>query len=72
MVLIDRFKLALRLYHDMGGNLTASDHADKVLKIGYLLVGELIQQTGDVLFQCAAVLQRSVAQNIEHLRVDHG
>ena len=72
MIFIDRLQLALGLHHDMGGNLAGADHADEVLKVGDFLVGELIQQAGDVGFQRPAVLQGLVAQHIEHLRIDHG
>ena len=30
------------------------------------------QKAGDMGFQCAAVLQSLVAQDVEHLRIDHG
>ena len=72
VVLVNGFQLTLGLYHDMGGDFPAADDADKVLEIGYLLICELIQQVGDVGFQRATVLQGLVAQDIEHLSVDHG
>ena len=72
MVLVDRFELALRLHNNVRGNLAGANHADEVLEVGNLLVGELVQETGDVSFQRAAVLQCLVAQDVEHLRVDHG
>ena len=65
-------QLALGLHHNMGGDFPAADDADKVLKIGYLLICELIQQAGNVGFQRATVFQSPVAQDIEHLSVDHG
>ena len=49
-------ELALRLHYDMSGNLAGANDVDKVLEVGNLLVGELIQQAGDVGFQRAAVL----------------
>ena len=55
----------------MRGDLTASDHADKVLEVGDLLIGELVQKAGDVRFQRAAVFQGLVAQDVEQLRIDH-
>ena len=62
----------LCLHHDMGGDLAAADDGNQMLEIGYLLVGELIQQAGDMLFERAAVLQGLITQDIEHLRIDHG
>ena len=48
----------------MHGNLAAPDNRDQVLKVGDFLVGKLVQQAGNVGFQCAAVFQRLVAQDV--------
>lgn len=72
VIFIDRLQLALGLHHNVGGNLTGPNHADKVLEVGDFLVGELIQQAGDVCFQSSAVLQRLIAQDVEHLGIHHG
>ena len=55
----------------MRGDLAASDHADKVLKIRDLLIGEFIQKAGNMVLQRAAVFEGLVAQDVEHLRIDH-
>ena len=55
----------------MGGNLAASDNGNQVLEVGDFLVGKLVQQAGNMGFQCAAVFQRLVAQDVEHLRINH-
>ena len=71
MIFIDRFELRLGLHHNMCRYLTASDDADDVLKVGYLLVCKLIQQTGHMDRQCSAASKRFITENIEHLGVHH-
>ena len=71
VIFIDCFELRLGLYHNVCGYLTASDDADDMLKVRYLLVCELIQQTGHMDRQCSTASKRFITEDIEHLGVHH-
>lgn len=55
----------------MRGNLAAADDADQMLEVWDFLIGKFIQQAGYMMFEPAAVFKRLVAENVEHLRIDH-
>lgn len=64
MIFIDRFELRLGLHHNVCGYLSASDNADDMLKIRYLLVCKFIQQTGHMVRQCTAASKCFLARTL--------
>ena len=56
VILINRLELTLRLQHQTGGDLTASDGGHQLFQLGYLAnVGALVDQTAHMNRQSAVV-----------------
>lgn len=74
VILIDRFQLTLRLKHQAGRDLTASDGSHQLLQIGDLPdVRALINEAAHMNREPSAVnIIRFLTQQVEQLRVDHG
>ncbi len=73
-VLIQRLQLGLRLKHQAGGNLTASDRRHQLFQIGNLSdVGALVNEAAHMNRQTPAELViRLFTEQIEELAVNHG
>lgn len=73
-VLIQRFQLGLRLKHQAGGNLTASDGRHQLFQIGNLTdVGALVNEAAHMNRQTPAELViRLFTEQIKELAVNHG
>ena len=74
MVFVQRFQLALRLQHQTGGNLPASDRCHELFQVWNLAnVGAFVNEAPHMHRQPPAVLIiRAFTQQVEQLAVAHG
>ena len=74
VVLINRLELTLRLQHQTGGDLTASDGGHQLFQLGYLAnVGALVDQTAHMNRQSAVVhIVGLFAKQVKQLGITHG
>lgn len=74
VILINRLELTLRLQHQTGGDLTASDGGHQLFQLGYLAnVGALVDQTAHMNRQSAVVhIVGLFAEQVKQLGITHG
>ena len=74
VILINRLELTLRLQHQTGGDLTASDGGHQLFQLGYLAdVGALVNETAHMDREPAAIhIVGFFAEQVKKLGITHG